>query len=883
MQRNMKMLVGVLFASVAVLVNGLTVAQDVSVQISSREAYVGAPVVLQIRVANTKNYDLPDGFEIDGCDVRSGGIPSTSSNIRIYNGQRTESRSVTMRYLIIPRREGKFEIPELEVEVDGEIKKTEKISFVATKSETGDLLFVEVEGNKERVFVGEPLKLLLKIWIKPYSDRRNEIKLNIGQMWQMVSDQSSWGSFLDRIQELAKKRQRPDGRKVLREDEAGVEREYYLYELDATVYPTKPGKIDASDLQVVVDYPLALGRSRDMFDSFFNRGRLSVSRSRPIVVEAEVDSTTVLPIPTANQPAEYRGAVGRYQIVTEASPVNVDAGDPITLKIGVFGDGPMDLLQAPPLHELSELTSGFQVTDQSLAGFAQDDTKVFVTTVRPRDDKVTQIPAIPFAFFDPDKEEFETVYSKPIEIVVNQSETLKLDSIVSRSGARENVEQSIPEKATAESLPNWENDFSADVLIAEQPQDSSWWYFAIVPPVCWLAVLSGKLMLMGGSAALRLRPARSIALTQLKSAESIEGISDVLRVYVQSQTGADCPSPEYAVGKIRELGEYEVAIRVEKFFNGLARSSETDLDEQKREAERLIEEIFQIWTGRSKRRIQSRRLAQKPSGFTVSMFIFFLFAFHENVMADEQLQSFFEDASNSYRRGTELAHTNPTKSREAFSQAAREYSWIIDQGVHNSKLFLNLANSYAQCDERALAVLNYHRALRLDPTCKAAKRNLEFLKLQFDSEESKEVDSSQSIEIGNVGEFIVQIGNWIGRNVLSSVFAIASIVFWLLVLLKTMNRQFSVIGLASVSAAFLLVSGFFLFQMEMVDDMAIITADAIELKSADGEEFSTVARIESAAGKAVQIVSERELWMQVKTESGQVGWIPSRHAEAVKF
>ncbi|MEZ6081428.1 MAG: hypothetical protein R3C56_38890 [Pirellulaceae bacterium] len=37
---------------------------------------------------------------------------------------------------------------------------------MVTKSVTGDLLFVEIEGNKDKVFVGQPLDLTLKIWIK---------------------------------------------------------------------------------------------------------------------------------------------------------------------------------------------------------------------------------------------------------------------------------------------------------------------------------------------------------------------------------------------------------------------------------------------------------------------------------------------------------------------------------------------------------------------------------------------------------------------------------------------------------------------------------------------------------------------------------------------
>ena len=56
--------------------NGSVSAQDAAIQISSREAWVGSPIVLQIQIRNAKKYSLPEDFNIDGCDVRRAGNPS---------------------------------------------------------------------------------------------------------------------------------------------------------------------------------------------------------------------------------------------------------------------------------------------------------------------------------------------------------------------------------------------------------------------------------------------------------------------------------------------------------------------------------------------------------------------------------------------------------------------------------------------------------------------------------------------------------------------------------------------------------------------------------------------------------------------------------------
>lgn len=100
-------------------------------------------------------------------------------------------------------------------------------------------MFVAVKGGKDQVFVGQSLELTLQIWIKPFHDTEKNITLSEANMWHMISAQTSWGSFLERRQELAANNQRPGGQEVLRDDGQGTERSYYLYEITTTVYPKR--------------------------------------------------------------------------------------------------------------------------------------------------------------------------------------------------------------------------------------------------------------------------------------------------------------------------------------------------------------------------------------------------------------------------------------------------------------------------------------------------------------------------------------------------------------------------------------------------------------------------------------------------------------------
>ena len=317
----------------AALVSGLALeasAAEVRAGLSARETYVGLPITLQIQVSNATDLDPPTIPEIDGLEIKSLGTPSRNTQIMTVNGKTTTNASVVFAYQMTPQRAGNFHIPAITVHADGRQQQTRAIDFVVSKSETGDLLFAEIAGKENQIYVGQALDVTLKIWLRPYRDSERGITLSEADMWRMISERTTWGAFEERIQQLADERQRPAGKEVLRKDRAGVEHSYYLYEISATIYPKRPGKIDANDVKVIVDYPTALGKSRDPFAGFFADmpggpagllgdddllssfgSRLTVRSVRPIVAEVKVDSIEVLPIPTAGRPDDYRGAVGK--------------------------------------------------------------------------------------------------------------------------------------------------------------------------------------------------------------------------------------------------------------------------------------------------------------------------------------------------------------------------------------------------------------------------------------------------------------------------------------------------------------------------------------------------------------------------------------------
>ncbi|MCC7086201.1 MAG: BatD family protein [Pirellulales bacterium] len=536
-------------------------AADVQLSLSSRETYVGMPLTALVTINNAQSSQPPQFPAIDGVDIEAAGSPSRSSQTTIINGRMSHNESVTYAFELTPRREQKYIVPAMNVEVDGKTFTTEPTSFVAHKSETGDLMFVEVAGQKKEVFVGEPIKLTLKIWIRPYRDSRYDVTLSAGDTWSLVmEDRTDWGAFQPAIEELAKQRRQPIGREVLHLDDQGLDRSYYLYKIDHIVYPQHAGQLDPGDIQIVAAYPTGLERGRDFFSL---SPRYSLSGMRPLAASAKVEPIDVKPVPTQGMPADYRGAIGRYEISTQAMPTKTKVGDPITLRLEIAGGERLDLLQAPPLASLSALTRDFKVAEEPLAGVVHGASKSFVATLRPLRTDVKQIPPIPFSSFDPETKEFVTVHSAPISIEVGPADELALSKIISAGGS--NGASISAGEPTAEANPlTWQ--FRGPSLLESwhPPSDAALLTALAAPPLAflgWLLMRQSRGWLQDSSMWRRWQ-ARRLAARRLDRADSSEDVVRAAFGYVADRFGLNAASltRHELVSQLQDRGVSPIAV-----------------------------------------------------------------------------------------------------------------------------------------------------------------------------------------------------------------------------------------------------------------------------------------------------------------------------------
>jgi len=900
-------------------------AADVQSSVSTRETYVNLPFTLQIQINNARSQGTPVIPPVDGLEIVPQGPPSRSYRTTIINGRTDQRNTLTYLYSVTANREGTFTIPAATVFIDGDERQTRALRVVATQSETDDLLFVEIEGKDNEIYVGEALQLTLKIWVRAYRDKEFNVTLNEATMWSLISKQTRWGNFQESLQEMTKNRQRPGGKLRLREDSEGQEREYLLYELDATVYPDRPGKIDGNDVRVILSYPEKLGRTRSPFsafgDDFFGGSgglgndifpsfgsQLAITSARPIIAENEVEPITVKPIPEQGRPANYRGAVGEYRIVSEASPAVVKVGDPITLNIGIEGKGPMDLLRAPALVEQKNLINEFKVPNQPLAGFVDGTQKVFSTTIRPLTEGTKEIPGIEYSYFDPKLETFVSIKSDPISVTVEAADLLALDAIVgTQLGDSPTSTSPVSDGQTSEVRTS---EFPTGLLSRTQrpnPMPTALIVFFLLPPVVVtiIAVFVRRHYLSGFvSAKYRFNKAMVRATTPREIALAMEQL-----LQHRYRLPANSSLQNRTVGALRAAGRVDSAIDVERLYHDCERNADPSRTGQVREsAERISESLARPNVRRSPQ-LNVRSLKAESALVLIALMLSPLAispsqaAESETVhpsmgnanlpnvengmrpsrateppeLSELQIKELLDEASRMYVRG--MQEEDEVNSSGMLAKAAQRLQVLADSGIVNDQLFATLANAQVGSGNPAEAVANYRRALRYAPSSQQHHTQLLAAQAAIDSTATKPLSQLQRIRSYNdallrfvppKGMLTVALLAWVAAWALLAWRLVCGPQPW-----KLSTACLVLLAVTALSSYQLRVSEF------SVDGVAVVTQPEASLREGDGVEFAVTSESPFRGGDLVEVLDQRGIWHKVKLGNGQSGWIPSNALQLI--
>ena len=219
----------------------------------------------------------------------------------------------------------------------------------------------------------------------------------------------------------------------------------------------------------------------------------------------------------------------------------------------------------------------------------------------------------------------------------------------------------------------------------------------------------------------------------------------------------------------------------------------------------------------------------------------------------------------------QFAKANQEFGAGNFKAASADFEELVRGGQDAPNLFYNLGNAYFRQKDFGRAILNYERALALEPRHAEAQANLRIARDEARALELLPSRLERWLAIGNSNQYAVAgvIGFWIGM------FALAVFIF---------NRRRLALVLSIFSLSILAFSTFAAYQLSRGRDgssLAVVTTNNVEARIATADTANRVLTL--PAGSEIQILSRRGDWVYALLPNNLRGWMPATGAEQVRM
>ena len=217
--------------------------------------------------------------------------------------------------------------------------------------------------------------------------------------------------------------------------------------------------------------------------------------------------------------------------------------------------------------------------------------------------------------------------------------------------------------------------------------------------------------------------------------------------------------------------------------------------------------------------------------------------------------------------------------RNDYATAIQIYEDLLEQG-EAAELYYNLGNSYFKTDDIARAILNYERALLLQPGNADIRANLEIAR-------AKTVDKLVPIPEVFFVSWIKSVINCLSVDA----WAKWGLLFFIILLISCSMFFFAKrlnirkIGFISgcICVVLTILCNVFASQQKaelMNRDAAIVLTPAVTVRSTPSESGTGLFILHEGHKVSIKDDSMRE-WKEIRLEDGKVGWVPTATIEAI--
>ena len=217
---------------------------------------------------------------------------------------------------------------------------------------------------------------------------------------------------------------------------------------------------------------------------------------------------------------------------------------------------------------------------------------------------------------------------------------------------------------------------------------------------------------------------------------------------------------------------------------------------------------------------------------------------------------------------------NAAYDTQDYELATEEYESILNEGFESLWLYYNLGNTYYKRGKFAKAILNFERALKIDPSNEDVLFNLKLTNLRT----ADRVEPIKPLLLTKIWKNIIEFNS---ANSWSILGALCLWLFFtclgLIIITASIQVRRITFLLALVffsSTIFLTIATYQQYQNEQQRSFGIVYAESVYVKSAPDE--SSIDLFIVHEGLKIEVIDQLNIWRKIKLKDGNQGWVIKR-------
>ena len=840
------------------MVNAQTLTANAPSQVQNGENFRLTYTVNTSNASDFRIGDIPEALEII-----TGPYTSQQSNFQMVNGHTSSSSSITYTFILCANKNGSYTIPAAHVHANGKTITSNplKVTVSGHAASTGAApkmhddnddrpqmrsagspisgsdLFIKVSANKQRVHEQEPILLTYKVYTL----------VDLTQLEGKMPDLTGFHS-----QEVKMPQQ-----KTFHIENVNGRNYRCVTWSQYVMYPQMTGDLEIPSI-TFNGTVIQQNRNVDPFEAFLNGGSGYVEVKRSI--KAPGLKIHVDPLP--KRPDNFSGGVGKFNISAQLNKTEVKANDPITIRVVVGGVGNLKLIKQPVVNFPKDFDKyDPKVTDKTkLTANGVEGNMIYDFLAVPRNQGKYTIPPVEFTYYDVGANAYKTIKTQSFELDVDKGDGTGGNSMDFTDEKNQDIHAIKTGKVVRKD--------AASLFFGS----AAYWILLALLLATFIALMiifrrraieNADIVKMRGKKAnkvanKRLRVAHKLMVAG-KQGEFYDEVLRALWGYMGDKL--NIPVSELSHDNIADkLAEHHVdeqtvntfiealdECEFERYAPGDAAGNMNKTYESAMTAIEKIEDVMK------KKNTKAHSMAMLLM-LTLMMFPMTIHAVTK------------QDADAEYSKGN-------------YQQAIKDYEELLKTG-ESAELYYNLGNAYYRTENITRSVLNYERALLLNPADEDIRFNLQMARSKTIDKITPESEMFFFTWYRSLVN-LMTIDNWARLAIASMILTLILALVYLFASHLTL-RKIGFYGGVLFLVVFLL-SNLFAFQqkqMLMKRNGAIVIAPSVSIKKTPEANSTDQGVIHE--GTRVDIIDDTMRdWKEIHLADGREGWIPTSQIEKI--